>query len=206
MADSLAPSSRHQYVHQGRVVYEWDQAFSEVNIYVQVPPGVRAKQLYCDIGLNSLKFGVSPNPPYLAGELSGSVKVSESFWTLGESGTAAQSLDRQPGPTRQSVGSSGAAAVAAADDDEVDQRCLCAACLDAEDGSLHITLQKLQQGEPWPSALRGHEADPLTQQRDTERLMLERFQQEHPGFDFSGASFNGSVPNPRTFMGGASIA
>ncbi|KAL6747019.1 CS-domain-containing protein [Haematococcus lacustris] len=156
MADSLAPSSRHQYVHQGRVVYEWDQAFSEVNIYVQVPPGVRAKQLYCDIGLNSLNFGVSPNPPYLAGELSGSVKVSESFWTL-------------------------------------------------EDGSLHITLQKLQQGEPWPSALRGHEADPLTQQRDTERLMLERFQQEHPGFDFSGASFNGSVPNPRTFMGGASI-
>ncbi|KAJ9519370.1 hypothetical protein QJQ45_023166 [Haematococcus lacustris] len=174
MADSLAPSSRHQYVHQGRVVYEWDQAFSEVNIYVQVPPGVRAKQLYCDIGLNSLKFGVSPNPPYLAphspmaftaawqGELSGSVKVSESFWTLGESGTAALGHDRQPGPTRP--------------------------------------------GEPWPSALRGHEADPLTQQRDTERLMLERFQQEHPGFDFSGASFNGSVPNPRTFMGGASIA
>ena len=34
--------------------------------------------------------------------------------------------------------------------------------------------------------------------------MLERFQEEHPGFDFSNAEFNGSIPNPRTFMGGVS--
>jgi hypothetical protein len=33
-------------------------------------------------------------------------------------------------------------------------------------------------------------------------LMLERFQAEHPGFDFSGAEFSGSAPDPRTFMGG----
>jgi hypothetical protein len=33
-------------------------------------------------------------------------------------------------------------------------------------------------------------------------MMLERFQEEHPGFDFSGAEFNGSVPEARDFMGG----
>ena len=27
---------------------------------------------------------------------------------------------------------------------------------------------------------------------------------QHPGFDFSGATFNGQAPNPRTFMGGMS--
>ena len=27
---------------------------------------------------------------------------------------------------------------------------------------------------------------------------------QHPGFDFSGATFNGDAPNPRTFMGGMS--
>jgi hypothetical protein len=32
--------------------------------------------------------------------------------------------------------------------------------------------------------------------------MLERFQEENPGFDFRDATFNGEVPNPRTFMGG----
>ncbi|KAJ1433812.1 hypothetical protein B484DRAFT_394350 [Ochromonadaceae sp. CCMP2298] len=33
--------------------------------------------------------------------------------------------------------------------------------------------------------------------------MLERFQEEHPSFDFSGADFNGQVPDARDFMGGA---
>ncbi len=36
----------------------------------------------------------------------------------------------------------------------------------------------LPQGEPWRSALRGHELDPVTQQQDQQRLMLERFQNE----------------------------
>lgn len=28
------------------------------------------------------------------------------------------------------------------------------------------------------------------------------FPTQHPGFDFSQASFNGEAPNPRTFLGG----
>lgn len=48
-----------------RVVYEWDQSFSEVNMYVPVPPGVRAKELYCDLTSTTIKFGLKPNPPYL---------------------------------------------------------------------------------------------------------------------------------------------
>ena len=79
----------------------------------------------------------------------------------------------------------------------------------------------------WNSLLRGHtEVDPLTQQELQKSLMLERFQAEarrhclaalpqatrlhraplvrsqNPGFDFSGASFNGQVPDAKTFMGG----
>lgn len=38
MADRLAPSTRHKFVHEGRTIYEWDQTISEVNIYVDVPP------------------------------------------------------------------------------------------------------------------------------------------------------------------------
>lgn len=34
------------------------------------------------------------------------------------------------------------------------------------------------QGEPWPAVIVGHEADPMTQEEDTKRLMLERFQRE----------------------------
>ena len=31
---------------------------------------------------------------------------------------------------------------------------------------------------------------------------LMRPRPQNPGFDFSGATFNGAVPDPKTFMGG----
>ena len=36
----------------------------------------------------------------------------------------------------------------------------------------------VKQGEPWIAALAGHQVDPLKQQAEQQRLMLERFQQE----------------------------
>ena len=65
MSDKLAPSERHAYVHQGSTVYEWDQTLSDVNIYVQLPNGVSARQLYVDITSTHIKIGIQPNPPYL---------------------------------------------------------------------------------------------------------------------------------------------
>lgn len=45
---------------------------------------------------------------------------------------------------------------------------------------------------------------PLRREEDKKRLMLERFAEENPGFDFSNADFNGAVPDARKFMGGVS--
>ncbi|KAG1676385.1 hypothetical protein FOA52_001180 [Chlamydomonas sp. UWO 241] len=147
----IAPSSRHQFVHCGRTVYEWDQTLEEVNIYVDVPPGTSAKALFCDITTSRVSLGIKGNPPYLAHDLPGVCKQDESFWTL-------------------------------------------------EDSTLHVSLTKAAVGEPWPAAFAGHVSDAGAQESDQQRLMLERFQKEHPGFDFSGATFNGNVPNPHTFM------
>ena len=65
MAERLAASSRHQYVYNGTVVYEWDQSLTEVNVYVRTPPGITAKQLYCRIHTDTLVFGLGNNDPYL---------------------------------------------------------------------------------------------------------------------------------------------
>lgn len=76
-----------------------------------------------------------------------------------------------------------------------------------EDDELHIELQKSFKAEIWESALKGHaKMDVLTKTEVQKKIMLERFQEENPGFDFSGASFNGNVPDPRTFMGGLKYA
>lgn len=36
----------------------------------------------------------------------------------------------------------------------------------------------IAQGQPWTAALAGHDVDPIKQQEEQQRLMLERFQQE----------------------------
>jgi hypothetical protein len=72
-----------------------------------------------------------------------------------------------------------------------------------EDGEIHVNLQKMRKAETWTSAFAGHAPlDPLAAQADQSRILLERFGEEHPGFDFSGATVNGTVPDPRTFMDG----
>jgi len=64
-------------------------------------------------------------------------------------------------------------------------------------------LTKGSKGVTWRSLIRGHTAvDEYTASEVQKSLMLERFQAENPGMDFSGATFNGAVPDPKTFMGG----
>ena len=73
------------------------------------------------------------------------------------------------------------------------------------DGELNVNLQKMNKAEAWEAALRGRggqEIDAFTKEEVRKKIMLERFQEEHPGFDFSGADFNGAVPDAREFMGG----
>ncbi|KAJ4850488.1 hypothetical protein Tsubulata_011947 [Turnera subulata] len=72
-----------------------------------------------------------------------------------------------------------------------------------EDDIMHITLQKRDKGQTWSSPILGEgQLDPYSTDLEQKRLMLERFQQENPGFDFSQAQFTGNCPDPRTFMGG----
>ncbi len=46
----------------------------------------------------------------------------------------------------------------------------------------------------------------MLEQEVRKNILLERFQQENPGFDFSDAKMNGNVPDPRNFMGGVKYA
>jgi hypothetical protein len=87
--------------------------------------------------------------------------------------------------------------------------------LDKEDGNkyvIFVVLSKAHRGETWESCLKGNskqfegnqtmQVDPATKDEIQQGMLLERFQEEHPGFDFRGAAFNGSAPDPRTFMDG----
>ena len=72
---------------------------------------------------------------------------------------------------------------------------------DPDEREIHIQLVKAEEGEVWESVFVGHEhlVETLVE-GDKKSLLLERFQRENPGFDFSGAEFTGNVPDPRTFL------
>lgn len=78
-----------------------------------------------------------------------------------------------------------------------------------EDGVITIYLVKAHRGMLWEAALKGQtavELDPLAKEEVKKSLILERFEEENPGFDFRDATFNGGVPDARTFMGGVKYA
>lgn len=74
MADRLAQGTAHKYVHQGRTIYEWDQSLTEVNMYISVPSDLKAKEIFCDITKQHLKFGRQGNPPFLDVRLASNIK------------------------------------------------------------------------------------------------------------------------------------
>ncbi len=66
-----------------------------------------------------------------------------------------------------------------------------------------IELKKAQEGKRWNNVFKGHKVTTaLDQEELKKKMMLERFQEENPGFDFSQAEFNGNIPEAREFMGG----
>ena len=72
-----------------------------------------------------------------------------------------------------------------------------------EDGLIIITVEKAIKGDTWMSVFKGQEKmNPFQKEEVQKKMLLERFQEENHGFDFSDAEINGNVPDPKTFMGG----
>lgn len=189
--------NRYIFSHTGQKVYEWEQSLEEVILYIDAPPhllsqmqnggGGAAKYILVDISPTRLRVGLVGSDRYFIDEMTfDKVKIKESSWYI--------------------------------DDDD-------------GDGVITIILAKCYRGQTWEGVLRGHDnrgtidaaagvnsgtttiessggktlhetINPYVKQEMQRTMMLERFQEENPGFDFRDATFNGEVPDPRSFMGG----
>jgi len=72
-----------------------------------------------------------------------------------------------------------------------------------EDGNkLTVELTKTKSHDSWTCVVKGKdEIDTFTKESMDKRMLLERFQAENPGFDFSGAEFSGNMPeDPANFL------
>lgn len=184
-------SGRYRFEYNGQTVYEFEQSLDDVTIYVLPPPYVtKGRQINCIISANHFKLGLVGHGGggdgnndqqqqqqqcqwFLNEDTYGTVDVDESTWTLED-----------------------------CDDDNRRKVII-------------VTMTKANRGTVWEAALKGNPnsgatsttttsntMDPVSKEQVKKDLMLQRFQEENPGFDFSGADFNGSIPDARDFMGG----
>ncbi len=214
---------RHEFWHEGRLIYAWHQSLEAVHVVAAAPPGVRARNVRCDFTATHLVLGLKGNPPYLEarqsraarlcrcgaelrfrrqGELCEKVKASECFWTLGACSRACCYAQRAL-LTRVSVQRTARYTSACrrwsrhASGD--------AARLPRSTDASPDSRARRVQGKTWSCVLIGHALDALSCEADKKRILLERYQREHPGFDFRGAEVNGAVPDASQFMGGVHL-
>eukprot|EP01094_Clydonella_sp_ATCC50884_P003135 TRINITY_DN12416_c0_g1_i1.p2 TRINITY_DN12416_c0_g1~~TRINITY_DN12416_c0_g1_i1.p2 ORF type:complete len:161 (-),score=55.31 TRINITY_DN12416_c0_g1_i1:84-566(-) len=64
-----------------------------------------------------------------------------------------------------------------------------------------VTLQKVKAHDTWSAVVKGKDELSVVEAEEIKKKqMLEKFQNEHPGFDFSGAEFSGQIPDdPASF-------
>ena len=71
---------RLSYIHEGKVIYEWEQTLDDLHVYIQPPPNVTAKMLHCKIGSTDMTLGLKNHPPFLSEKFDSYINSSESMW------------------------------------------------------------------------------------------------------------------------------
>ncbi|MES1916283.1 MAG: hypothetical protein MHM6MM_008115 [Cercozoa sp. M6MM] len=72
----------HEFRHEGRLIYKWEQSLDEVMVYFVPPPQVTASQFDIRIERHSLSVGLKGAAPFLRHALMHAVDVDDSTWTL----------------------------------------------------------------------------------------------------------------------------
>ncbi|PIA59459.1 hypothetical protein AQUCO_00400381v1 [Aquilegia coerulea] len=62
--------------------YSWTQTLHEATISVPLPPGTTSRFVVCDIKKDRVTIGLIGQPRIVDGELFGSIKVNDSFWSI----------------------------------------------------------------------------------------------------------------------------
>jgi len=82
--EDLCPRIPH--LHEKKVIYEWDQNSTVINIYMKPPASVDKKDLEIKISSRKLKVGRKGKPPFLQEDLFATIIEQESNWRLRSNG------------------------------------------------------------------------------------------------------------------------
>lgn len=158
--------------------YKWTQTLSQLEVFVAIPPGTRAKQITCDIGVDTLKCGLKGQELIFSGKMNGKVKPDDSMWTLLDGKTIQISLEKLDGMKWWSTVMEG--------DEEINTRKIVPenSKLSDLDGETRMTVEKMMYDQ------RQKAAGKPTSDQEKQHDLLQKFMAAHPEMDFSKAKVN----------------
>ena len=175
--DDSAPPPKGNGGDCGR--YWWTQTLSNLEIYVPVRPGSKARDIVCELGLESLKVGLRGEKDLIiSGMFPNKILPDDSTWTLVDGKTVHVSLEKQDRMRWWSSAIQG--------DAEIDTKKIVPenSKLGDLDGETRGMVEKMmfdqqqkQRGLPTSDQLKQNE-------------IFEKFKKQHPEMDFSKAKFN----------------
>jgi len=159
-------------------LYTWTQTLSAIEVYVPVKPGVKAKQIVCDIGSDKLKLGIKGEPLILEGKMFSKVKPDDCMWTLLDNKTVQITLEKFDGMKWWSCFMEG--------DTSIDTKKIVPenSKLGDLDGETRMTVEKMMYDQ------RQKALGKPTSDQEKQHDLLEKFKSAHPEMDFSKAKVN----------------
>jgi hypothetical protein len=78
--------ARMQYIHRGRVIYEWTQTLKVLTLFTKLPPGQTQETLEIKVWPKHVKVGRKGKVPFIKEALYDAVDVGKCSWAITEAG------------------------------------------------------------------------------------------------------------------------
>lgn len=158
--------------------YYWTQTLSALEVFVHVRPGVKAKQIVCEIGNETLQLGIKGEPFLLNGKMHAKVKPDDCMWTLVDNKIVQITLEKFDSMKWWSNVMEG--------DASIDTKKIVPenSKLSDLDGETRMTVEKMMYDQ------RQKALGKPTSDQEKQHDLLEKFKSAHPEMDFSKAKVN----------------
>lgn len=158
--------------------YTWTQTLGTLEVFVPIRPGIKAKQIVCDIGNETLKLGIKGEPTILNGKMHAKVKPDDCMWTLVDNKIVQITLEKFDAMKWWNTVMQG--------DAEIDTKKIVPenSKLSDLDGETRMTVEKMMYDQ------RQKALGKPTSDQEKQHDLLEKFKSAHPEMDFSKAKVN----------------
>jgi len=158
--------------------YRWTQTLQALEVFIELEPGTKARQIVCDIAVSTLKVGIKGRDLILNGKMHSRVKPDDCTWTLIDNKLLQISMEKHDDMKWWSSVMEG--------DTEINTRKIVPenSKLSDLDGETRMTVEKMMFDQ------RQKAAGLPTSDQQKQHDLLQKFQAAHPEMDFSKAKIN----------------